>query len=56
MERIREWLSSLPSGSVSSLLEQLRRNLENWKDMGSITEEQYSKGLRKLREIKGLTN
>ncbi len=54
MDKIKEWLSTLPPEGVNSLLEQLRRNLETWKNIGSITEEQYKKALQKLEEIRDL--
>lgn len=52
MDRIREWLSNLPPEGANSLLEQLRRNIETWKEMGSMSEEQYNKALEKLKEMK----
>ena len=55
VDEILEILSALPSESVNSLLVQLRRNLEAWHYMGTITDEQYSRGLSKLEEIERLS-
>jgi len=54
MDKIREWISSLPPEGVNSLLEQLKRNLETWRHIGSITEDQYERALKKLEEIRKL--
>jgi len=47
-------LELLSKESISALFEQLRRNLDTWKNMGSISEDQYERGLNKLEEIKRL--
>ncbi|MCD6349027.1 MAG: hypothetical protein J7L91_05305 [Candidatus Korarchaeota archaeon] len=56
MDKVRDLLSMLPrereSESMNFLLEQLRRNLETWHNMSSITDEQYERGLKKLEEIR----
>ncbi len=54
MDKVKEWISTLPPESVNSLLEQLRRNIETWKHIGSITDDQYKRALEKFEEIKNL--